>query len=368
MSAFSWMEQTRTRGAAMGLGSAALFGVSAPVAKSLLLTSGPLTLAALLYLGAGLGLLLLAPLWPRPGRIRGRAVGAVRRAEAPLGASDLPLILGGVVTGGILGPLLLMVGLQRVSAVSGSLLLNLEPPLTIVLAVALFGEHLGARQAGAAALILVGAAVVVGRTGDLRSEWTGVLAIAGACLSWAIDTNLSQRMSLRDPVAFSRLKGLAGGTCTLLLARAFGERLPPAGVIGVALAIGAVCYGLSAVLFVRALRDLGAARVAAYFAMAPFFGVLAALPILGERLRASDIGAMAVMATGVAMLLRERHDHPHQHEAIEHDHAHVHDDHHRHEHEPHDAAGGLHAHPHRHEPMRHAHPHAPDLHHRHSHD
>ncbi len=359
MNVANGIEPTHARGAALGVGAAALFGVSAPLSKLLLTRTGPLTLAALLYLGAGLGLSLLALL------ARLRSGGG--RSEAPLRPSDLPLLAGAVMTGGILGPFLLMFGLQRVSAVSGSLLLNLETPLTILLAVVLAREHLGLRQAGSALLILLGAGIVGQRPGDLRAEWLGVAAIAGASLSWAIDTNLSQRLALRDPVAFSRLKGFAGGTCMMAAALGRGETLPGAGVVVPALLLGWMSYGLSAVLFVLGLRAVGSSRMAAYFATAPFLGALVAIPVLGERLHRSDLLAMTVMAIGVALLLREVHDHLHEHKEVDHDHAHVHDDHHRHEHGPGEIVAGSHAHPHHHGPQAHAHPHAPDLHHRHHH-
>src|SRR5262249_27086498 len=155
-----------------------------------------------------------------------------------------------------------------------------------------FGEHMGWRQAGAAALILLGEAIVGYRSGELGSEWTGVGAVALACLFWAIDTNLNQRLSLRDPLSLGRLKGLAAGAVLLVLALAAGERLPAASIVVEGLLLGSVSYGASIVLFFLALRALGAARVAAYFATAPFVGALAAVPILGDRLRGADLAAM----------------------------------------------------------------------------
>jgi drug/metabolite transporter (DMT)-like permease len=359
-------EAPHARGAALGLASAALFGVSAPLTKRILESSGPLVTAAGLYIGAGLGLLLV----PRRRRAAspgppqdGRAVAA----ETPLRRADVPLVVGAVIAGGILGPILLMIGLKRVSAVSGSLLLNLETPLTILLAVIFFGEHLGARQAGAALLIILGAALAGHQGGEIRAEWLGVASIAAASLSWSIDTNLSQRLSLRDPLAYARIKLLAGGCSTLGLALIRGEGVPRAGLVGATLLIGSVSYGLSSLLFIRALRVVGAARVAAYFATAPFLGALAAVPILGERLHREHLAAMALMAIGALILFREEHEHLHDHETLEHEHAHSHDVHHRHEHGPDDPAGEPHAHRHQHEPLRHAHPHAPDMHHRHPH-
>ncbi len=357
------IDATHARGAAMALGAALLFGASAPFSKMLLEDIGPLTLAALLYIGAGLGLLPCLP-W----RLRRRAAGAPEVPETALKATDVPLLVAAILCGSILGPSLMMLGLQRLTAVTGSLLLNLEPPLTILIAVLWFREHLGWRQAGAAALIVLGEVIVGYRPGEMRTEWVGVLAIALASAFWAIDTNLNQRLSLRDPVALGALKGLTGGILMLLIALAAGERLPGARVAAWALLLGVVSYGASIVLFFRALRELGTARVAAYFATAPFVGALASVPVLGERLGGADLLAMAIMAAGLGLLLRETHDHEHAHEEMEHDHAHVHDEHHRHEHRPGTAGAPAHAHPHRHDPLTHAHPHAPDLHHRHPHD
>ena len=357
---FLKIDPTQTRGAAMALGAALLFGGSTPYSKLLLVEMGPLTLAALLYLGAGLALLVTLPV-----QRRARVEGA---AEAALRVADLPLLVAAILCGAILGPSLLMYGLDRVTAVTGSLLLNLEPPLTIVIAVVLFREHLGGRQAAAAAMILAGTVLVGYRPGETGSQWPGILAVALASLSWAIDTNLNQRLSLRDPVALGAIKCLVGGVLILASALFAGETWPPIPGVGRALILGAISYGASIVLFFRALRELGAARVAAYFATAPFVGALAAVAVLGERLRSADLLAMGLMAAGLGLLLRETHDHEHVHEELEHDHAHSHDAHHQHGHGKENAVAGRHAHPHRHAPIVHTHPHVPDLHHRHGHD
>jgi hypothetical protein len=160
------------------------------------------------------------------------------------------------------------------------------------------------------------------------------------------------------------VKGLGAGACMLAVALALGQRLPAARTIGATLAVGAVCYGVSIVLDVLALRALGAAREAAFFATAPFAGALAAVPLLGERWGAGEVVATLVMATGVAMLLGDRHLHPHTHEPLEHTHAHLHDEHHQHDHP---TAIARHSHPHRHDATTHAHPHVSDAHHRHRH-
>jgi drug/metabolite transporter (DMT)-like permease len=140
------------RGATYGLTAAMLFGISAPVSKVLLSDLPPLLLAALLYLGAGAALLAVTPFAPRE-----------QRNEAPLRRSDLRLLTGIVVTGGILGPYLMLVGLQRVSGLAGSLLLNLEAPFTIAVALLFFGEHLARRELLAVLLIVSGAVALAWR-------------------------------------------------------------------------------------------------------------------------------------------------------------------------------------------------------------
>jgi len=349
-------------GAAAALAAAALFGVSAPLAKMLLPGTGPLPLAAFLYLGAGLGLTGVGAL------ARARAGPGAGPREARLRPRDLPRLAVVGAAGGIAGPLLMLLGLQRVSAVAGSLLLNLEAPLTILLAVALFGEHLGRRGAVAAVLIALGATLLGYLPGEaVRADWRGVAAIVAACLFWAIDNNATQRLAVRDPVAVARVKGLGAGACTLALALGTGLAMPPAPRILAALALGLVGYGLSVVLAVRALRTLGAARQAALFATAPFVGAVAAVPLLGERLGLRECAASGLMALGVTLLLGERHLHAHVHERLEHDHVHVHDEHHRHAHDDGVPADEPHAHPHVHAPLEHAHAHVSDVHHRHGH-
>jgi drug/metabolite transporter (DMT)-like permease len=347
--------QAHARGAACGLAAAALFGASAPLSKLFLPSVGLLMLAALLYLGAGLGLLAV--------RLLGGRSGAPR--EAPLRRADAPWLAGIVLLGGIAGPVLMLTGLRQVSGTAGALLLNLEAPLTMLVAVAAFREHLGGRAALSALLIVLGAALLSYGPGSLSASWAGAGAIAGACLCWAVDNNLSQRLSLRDPIAVVQVKTLGAGACTLLVALAAGQAIPPPAVLLLALGLGSVSYGLSLVLDMQALRLLGAAREAAYFATAPFLGALLSIPLLGERPGRVELAAAALMVAGVALLRTERHAHAHTHEAIEHDHLHTHDEHHRHDHDG--PSTEPHAHSHRHEAMTHDHPHVPDLHHRHGH-
>jgi drug/metabolite transporter (DMT)-like permease len=345
------------RGALCGLAAAALFGASAPLSKKLLPEVSPLVLAGLLYLGAGLGL-ALARAWPR------RRAGA---AEASLARKDLAPLAAIVLIGGMVSPFLMLTGLARVSGVTGSLMLNLEAPFTMGIAVLVFGEHLGRRVAFAFSLIIAGG-VLLGRPwGGLGGDHWGALAIAAACLGWGIDNNLSQKLSLKDPRQIVLVKTLGAGVLMLALGAVLGHRRPPVAAIAPALLLGALSYGASLLLDMYALRLLGAAREAAYFATAPFIGALLALPVLGEAPGPVELAAGALMATGVLLLARERHGHPHTHEAIEHEHQHFHDEHHQHAHD-HDVPGHEpHVHVHRHAPITHDHPHLPDLHHRHKH-
>jgi drug/metabolite transporter (DMT)-like permease len=247
------------------------------------------------------------------------------------------------------------------------LLHTLEAPFTMALAVLLYREHLGRAAALSALLVLAGSLVLALGPGPLRVDLLGAAAVAGACLSWGIDNNLTQRLSLRDPVEVVTIKTLSAGLCSGALAIARGAAWPPATVVAAALVLGVFSYGISIVLDVYALRLLGAAREAAFFATAPFAGALAAVPILGERIRPLDLGAAALMLAGVVLLVRERHEHPHTHEALEHEHLHSHDAHHQHAHPPGTPTGEPHSHRHRHEPLNHTHRHMPDLHHRHRH-
>lgn len=335
--------------------AAALFGLSAPLAKLLLAEARPVTLAGLLYCGAGIAI-SLAMLFRRD------------TPEASLKRADFAPLLGVVVAGGILAPILMLVGLDRVRGIVGSLLLNLEGPFTILLAVVVFREHLGRRTALAALLVLIGAAVLKTRPGEVAADATGVLCITAACLCWGLDNNLTQRLSLRDPFAVVRVKTLVAGVVNLGLGLAIGERLPAISLMLAAAALGAVSYGASVVLDSYALRLLGAAREAAYFATAPFLGTILATVVLQERLTAIDLVAMAAMCGGVVLLLRERHAHSHRHEPLAHEHSHTHgDEHHRHNHDAGSAPGEPHVHWHRHDAIEHDHPHTPDAHHRHDH-
>lgn len=350
------MRSSTFRGAGLALGAAALFGASVPLSKLLLLHVHVVMLSSLLYLGAGLGVSLF--------RVALGHRWLIWR-EAPLVSADVPFLAGMVASGGIAGPILMLAGLRQVSGVSGALLLNLEVPFTILLAMLFFSEHVGVRAALATLAIAFGAGVLVYEPIQGNTTLLGAVTIAGACAAWALDNNLSRCVSLRDPLAVVQVKALGAGSCTLIIALLIGAATTSPLYVAGALLLGGASYGASLVLTIRAMRELGAVRQAAYFATAPFFGALLSLPLLSERPRMLDGVVTLLMVGGVTALMRERHWHMHTHEAMEHEHLHVHDEHHQHEHR--DTAREPHSHSHRHAPMTHEHAHVPDFHHRHLH-
>lgn len=340
----------RDPGVRAALAAALLFGAGTPVAKLLLGEVSPWLLAGLLYAGSGLGL------W---------TVRAVRRtARVRVARADLPALAGAVLSGGVVAPVLLMVGLAGMPASGASLLLNAEGVLTAVLAWVVFRENVDRRIAVGMVAIVAGAVVLSVPGGVSLGGPVPALAIVGACFCWGLDNNLTRKVALTDATWLAAVKGSVAGPVNLALAFALGAGLPTAGPVAGALAVGFVSYGLSLVLFIVGLRHLGTARTGAYFSVAPFFGAGLAVA-LGDPVSWQLVVAGALMAVGVWLHLSERHEHGHTHEVLVHDHWHTHDEHHQHEHGSPVAPGAGHRHEHRHEPITHTHPHYPDAHHRH---
>ena len=340
---------------AYALASAALFGASTPLAKLLVGEIAPLLLAGLLYLGSGIGLLAWFLLRGRTGRAKS------------LGKADLPWLAGAIVAGGVAGPALLMYGLTRSDGATASLLLNLEAVFTATIAWVVFRENVDRRIFAGMAAIVAGGVVLSWNEMPRAGGLAGPLLIAAACLAWAIDNNLTRRVSGGDAVTIAGLKGLVAGSVNLTLAMLQGASLPAPSLLAAAGVLGLFGYGVSLVLFVVALRHLGTARTGAYFSVAPFFGAALALLVLRESPSAAFWIAAALMAAGVWLHLTERHQHTHVHEPMEHAHVHSHDEHHRHEHAFDWDGREPHTHAHAHRSLTHSHPHYPDLHHRHDH-
>jgi drug/metabolite transporter (DMT)-like permease len=348
----NWKEGLKQPGVPAALGAALLFGAGTPLAKLLLNSVSPWLLAGLLYLGSGIGLTLYRIF------IKAPAV-SMRRSEAPW-------FVGAVIAGGIIGPVLLMVGLTGLPASAASLLLNAEGVFTALLAWFAFKENFDRRIALGMLAIIVGT-IVLSWQGEVRLTvlWSS-LAVLGACLSWGIDNNLTRKVSLSDATWIASVKGLVAGSVNLVLAFVLGASLPALPNLAGALVVGFLAYGVSLALFVVGLRHLGTARAGAYFSVAPFIGASVAL-VLGEPLTLQLLVAAAFMALGIWLHLTENHHHEHTHHGMEHEHEHEHDKHHQHAHDESVAPQTMHRHPHQHTRLRHTHRHFPDAHHRHGH-
>jgi drug/metabolite transporter (DMT)-like permease len=348
----------RLSAALLALFAAALFGGATPVAKALLGAVSPFLLAGLFYVGSGLGLgiCLVAR------RSFARHVEPAHRIQR----SELPWLVGAIAAGGVAGPALLMFGLAATPAATSSLLLNLESVLTAVIAWVVFRENVDVQVFLGMVAIVAGSILLSWPNGQATVP-AGALLIAGACLCWAIDNNLTRKVSTNDAMVIACLKGLISGPVNLAIAWATGATAPHASVTAAAMLTGFAGYGVSLMLFVVALRHLGAARTGAYFSVAPLFGVALSLAMWPALPPTTFWIAAALMALGVWLHLRERHEHEHTHERLTHTHRHRHDEHHQHQHDFPCSGDEPHTHPHTHLPITHSHAHFPDIHHRHRH-
>jgi len=339
-------------GARAGLGAAVLFGAGTPLATLLVDDVSPWLLAGLLYCGAGLGLWLIR---------------LVRRSPRErLARTEWLPLAGAVMFGGMIGPVLLMAGLAHLPATASSLLLNAESVLTVLVAWFVFHENVDRRIAVGMLAIAAGAVMLTVSGGvSLGGVWPS-LAVIGACLCWAIDNNLTRVVALNDATWLAAVKGSVAGPVNLALALAIGADLPSFPEATAAMALGFVAYGLSLVLFIVALRHVGAARTGAYFAIAPFFGATLAVA-LGDAVTWTLLAAAALMGWGVWLHVSEHHRHAHVHPAQTHTHWHTHDIHHDHQHAEKVPPRTWHRHEHVHEELVHEHDHFPDALHRHGH-
>ena len=331
--------------------AAVMFGVSAPLIGWASRDTGVLATACLLYAGAAL-------------------IGGVARTRRAftLQRADLPRLAAIAVCGAVIAPALLVFGLHRSGALTASLLLNLEAVFTVVLAALIRREVIAGRVWVAVTLMAAGgAALALDAAARGTGGVLGALAVVGATLAWAIDNNLTQPLSSREPFDVVAAKASLGATLTGAAAVVTGEAWPELSHLVALLACGATAYGLSLALYILAQRRIGAARTGSVFALAPFIGATVAW-IAGER--AFGVWALAslpLFALGVWLHLTEQHRDLHHHPVIGHVHAHRHDDgHHDHTHDP--PVDGEHAHSHEHHAVDHDHPHVhDDVHHGHSH-
>jgi len=279
------------RGGLLAIAAATLFGLSTPAAKGIVGDVPPLLLAGLLYLGSGVGLTLFTLVGQRNG---------VRLKRA-----DLPWLLATVVFGGAIGPALLMWGLTQITGSAASLLLTLEGVFTALIAWVVFREPFNRRIGLGMAAIFAGAVLLSLRAPSGHAGFLGGFAVAGACLSWAIDNNCTSKIADVDAVTLAAIKGIVAGAANTALALLGGSSVPSLGLVTTSALVGFFGYGVSLVLFVLALREIGAARTGAYFSTAPFIGAIVALVMLREPLTIGLLLAGLLMGFGVYLHLTE---------------------------------------------------------------
>jgi len=333
--------------------AAVCYGISSPIAKILLVNIPPIFMASLLYFGAGIGMGIVV-----------LVKDTKNSNEAKLSKGDLPYIIGMIVLD-IIAPIFLMSGLLLSSPANVSLLNNFEIVATSFIALFFFKEVIGKRMWLAITLITI--STIILSFEDVRhfSLSIGSLFVLAACISWGFENNCTRMMSLKNPLQIVIIKGIGSGIGSLAIAIFMKAYSSSVGYILFTLLLGFFSIGLSVYFYILAQRDLGATRTSAYYAFAPFIGVILSFISFQQSLTASFLVALVVMALGTYFTISERHSHLHIHEPIEHEHRHNHNDgHHNH---IHDFVVGEHSHLHTHEAQEHKHLHLPDLHHNHRH-
>lgn len=339
-----------------------LFGASAPLSKILLGQIEPIPLASLLYIGSGAGLTLL--------QIFLTVIQKQNIKEASLRKSDIPWLIGAIAAGGVIAPIILMISLKSTPASTASLLLNFESVATTLIAILFFKENIGTQLWKAITCITLASILL---SWDFSNQWglsLGALGIISACICWGMDNNFTRNISAKNPFTIVTIKGLVAGFFSLFLAFILNSHFPNIKVILITLILGFICYGLSTVLFVFAIRQLGSARTSALFGTAPFVGAILAFIICGDIPSIMFFVSLPIMIIGTILLLKENHGHIHRHESLQHEHKHCHtDSHHNHIHTKEQILldDGYHTHFHIHKQIEHCHEHAPDIHHRHAH-
>jgi len=336
--------------------AAALYGISIPFSKLLLVEIPPTFMAALLYLGAGFGMLLVNLL---------KTLSNAARLEAKISRKELPYIAGTIALD-IAAPILLMVGLKTTAAASASLLNNFEIVTTSLIALLVFKEAVGRRMWLAITLITFSTIILSVQDFNSLNLSIGSIFIVLAALCWGFENNFTRMLSIKDPSQIVVVKGLGSGIGALIIVILLKEFSNSLLYIGYALLLGFVAFGLSIYFYIAAQRELGAARTCAYYAAAPFIGVLLSWVILREPVSISFLVALVIMLVGSYFAMTENHCHFHFHLEEVHDHRHNHsDNHHNHVHQ--NEISGEHSHAHDHGRLKHDHEHLPDLHHKHTH-
>lgn len=286
--------QAKKLGTALAILAAALYALNAPFSKELLTHTGPTMMAAFLYLGAGLGLLLYG--------LAGKALGH-NPVRAPLTRKELPYTLAMIVLD-IAAPIFLMLGLSRTSASNASLLNNFEIVATSLIALLIFKEHISRRLWLAIGLVTL-ASMILGFEG--RGSLTfdvGSLFVLCACLCWGFENNCTRMLSSKSSVQITVIKGCFSGLGSLLVALLLCEPLPALNWILCILLLGFVAYGLSINFYIMAQSHLGAAKTSAFYSIAPFLGVAFSM-VLGERPGVQFYLGLLVMVLATWLMIRD---------------------------------------------------------------
>jgi drug/metabolite transporter (DMT)-like permease len=313
-----------TPAALLALAAAALYSLNIPFSKLLLASVPPAMLAAFLYLGAGAGMATT--------RAFGRRA---RSSEPPLTRRELPYVLA-MIALDIAAPILLMFGLRSTAAETASLLGSFEIVATAAVALAFFSEKVSRRLWAAIALITL-ASLLLSLDGTTKFEFSpGALLVLAACVCWGFENNCTRKLSSKSAAEIVTVKGLFSGAGSLLVALLLKEAFPPLKLIIAALALGFVAYGMSIFFYIRAQKELGAAKTSVYYAAAPFIGVLFSLLIFRELPGWRFLPALALMLAGTILSATDAIHTQHTHEHVHvHTHAHMH-------------GGVVHTHPHEH--------------------
>ncbi|MDF2483841.1 MAG: conserved rane protein of unknown function [Herbinix sp.] len=337
--------------------AAALYGISSPLSKLLLQEIPPTMIAALLYLGAGFGMLLVRNIYKSRKK---------DQKEAKLTRQELPFVIAMIILD-IGAPILLMLGLTLTKPANVSLLNNFEIVATSLLALLVFKEAIGKRMWIAIGFISLSSIVLTLEGRESLSFSLGSVFVLLACCLWGLENNCTRKLSIKDPLQIVIIKGIGSGTGALLISIVMGQysrHLPS--ILGTLL-LGFVAYGLSIYCYIKAQRSLGAARTSTFYATAPFIGVIISWIIFREGISLQFLIALGIMLIGCYFAISEVHYHSHIHEAAMHEHKHNHSDgHHIHTHNP--EIVGEHSHTHNHESLTHSHNHTPDTHHNHAHE
>ena len=305
------------------IAAAALYAINIPFSKLLLIQVQPTMMAAFLYIGAGLGLMIYS------------LFSGKKEKSEPLTKAELPYTIGMVVLD-IAAPILLMIGLTRTNSANASLLNNFEIVATSMIALLAFNEVLSKRLTAAICLVTL-ASVILGFEGKGSFQFnTGSLFVLGAACCWGLENNCTRMLSSKSSVQITTIKGIFSGLGSLLVALVVGEEIPGILWIAAVFLLGFVAYGLSINFYIKAQKDLGAAKTSAYYSIAPFLGVAFGMLILGERPAVQFYIGLGIMVIATVLMIKDTialqhthdhshiHNHEHKHGDLVHSHEHTH--------------------------------------------